>query len=73
MEDTMTRIDHTTCVHPRTSAGRRLCRAAVSQGTTLNMTPALSAKIDRDVMAFSNAFNNAASGIKMMALARELG
>lgn len=52
-------IDHTNCTHPRTPAGRRACRSAVARGTTLDMTPARSAEIDRQVAAFSDAFNTA--------------
>lgn len=61
----MAKIDHTACTHPRTPAGRRACRAAVAKGTTLDMTPERSAEIDRQVKAFSDAFNKAKSEIKM--------
>lgn len=52
-------ISHANCTHPRTPAGRRACRAAVANGTTLDMTPERSAEVDRQVKAFSDAFDTA--------------
>lgn len=61
----MAKINHTDCTHPRTPAGRRACRAAVANGTTLDMTPDRSVEMDRQVAAFSRAFDNAKAEIKM--------